>query len=44
VIGEVAQPPDPQRTWNAILSLQRAGLATVDPPGTPPTVRISPVI
>ena len=44
VMSEVAQPPDPQRTWNAILSLQRAGLMTVDPPGTPPAVRISPVI
>ena len=44
VMSEVAQPPDPQRTWNAILSLQQAGLMTVDPPGTPPAVRISPVI
>ena len=35
---------DPQRTWNAILSLRRAGLMTIDPPGPPPTVRISPVI
>ena len=35
---------DPQRTWNAILSLERAGLMTVDPPGSPPAVRISPVI
>jgi tetratricopeptide (TPR) repeat protein len=35
---------DPQRTWNAILSLRQAGLMTVDPPGTPPAVRISPVI
>ncbi len=43
-MSEVAQPPDPQRTWNAILSLQRAGLMTVDPPGTPPAVRISPVM
>src|SRR5689334_12766610 len=38
------QPMDPQRTWNAILSLRQAGLMTVDPPGTPPAVRISPVI
>jgi tetratricopeptide (TPR) repeat protein len=36
--------PDPQRTWNAILSLRQAGLMTVDPPGTPPAVRISAVI
>jgi tetratricopeptide (TPR) repeat protein len=35
---------DPQRTWNAILGLRQAGLMTVDPPGTPPAVRISPVI
>jgi tetratricopeptide (TPR) repeat protein len=35
---------DPQRTWNAILSLKQAGLMTVDPPGTPPAVRISPAI
>ncbi len=35
---------DPQRTWNAILCLERAGLMTVDPPGGPPAVRISPVI
>ena len=39
-----AQPADPQRTWNAILGLRQAGLMTVDPPGTPPAVRISPVI
>ena len=38
------QPMDPQRTWNAILSLRQAGLVTVDPPGTPPAVRISPVV
>jgi len=37
-------PADPQRTWNAILGLRQAGLMTVDPPGTPPAVRISPVI
>ena len=36
--------PDPQRTWNAILSLRQAGLMTIDPPGTPPAVRISAVI
>ena len=37
-------PADPQRTWNAIGSLRQAGLLTVDPAGTSPTVRISPVI
>ena len=40
--GELA--PDPQRTWNAILSLKQAGLMTIDPPGTPPVIRISPVL
>jgi tetratricopeptide (TPR) repeat protein len=35
---------DPQRTWNAIVSLRQAGLMTVDPPGTPPAVRISRVV
>ena len=35
---------DPQRTWNAIGSLRQAGLLTVDPSGTSPTVRIGPVI
>jgi tetratricopeptide (TPR) repeat protein len=39
-----ALPADPQRTWNAIGSLRQAGLLTVDPAGTSPTVRISPVI
>jgi len=39
-----AVPADPQRTWNAIGCLRQAGLLTVDPAGTSPTVRISPVI
>jgi tetratricopeptide (TPR) repeat protein len=39
-----APPADPQRTWNAIGSLRQAGLLTVDPSGSSPTVRISPVI
>jgi tetratricopeptide (TPR) repeat protein len=39
-----AQAAGPQRTWNAIGSLRRAGLLTVDPSGTSPTVRIGPVI
>ena len=42
--GAVPGTQDPQRTWNAVLSLKQAGLMTVDPPGTPPAVRISPVI
>jgi tetratricopeptide (TPR) repeat protein len=37
-------PMDPQRTWNAILSLRQAGLMTVDPPGTTPVVRFSQVV
>ncbi len=44
VTDDPAQPSDPQRTWNAILGLKQAGLMVVDPPGTPPAVRISPVI
>jgi tetratricopeptide (TPR) repeat protein len=39
-----ARAADPQRTWNAIGSLRQAGLLTVDPSGTSPTVRIGPVI
>src|SRR6266699_1800291 len=39
-----APAADPQRTWNAIGSLRKAGLLTVDQAGTSPTVRISPVI
>ncbi|MGD0243517.1 MAG: tetratricopeptide repeat protein [Streptosporangiaceae bacterium] len=42
--GSAGPPVDPQRTWNAIVGLRQAGLMTVDPPGTPPAVRISPVI
>lgn len=42
--GPAGQAPDPQRTWNAVLSLKRAGLMTIDPPGTPPAVRMSSVI
>jgi tetratricopeptide (TPR) repeat protein len=38
------QPADPQRIWNAVLSLRQAGLLTVDPPGALPAVWISPVI
>ena len=45
LIGDgAAPPPDPQRSWNAVLSLKQAGLMAIDPPGTPPAVRISPVI
>jgi len=42
--GDGGQPADPQRTWNAVLSLRQAGLLTVDPPGALPAVRISPVV
>jgi tetratricopeptide (TPR) repeat protein len=36
--------PDPKQAWTALLSLRQAGLLAVDQAGTPPTVRISPVI
>ena len=42
--GDGGQPADPQRAWNAILSLRQAGLLAVDPPDALPVVRISPVI
>ena len=35
---------DPNRAWRALLSLERVGLATIDPDTTPPTVRMSPVV
>ncbi len=45
LIGDgAAPPPDPQRSWNAVLSLKQAGLVAIDPPGTPPAVRMSPVV
>ena len=33
--GAAELAPDPQQTWNAILSLKHAGLMAVNPPGTP---------
>jgi tetratricopeptide (TPR) repeat protein len=35
---------DPKGAWGALLSLERAGLLAIDPAGTPPTVRMSPVV
>jgi len=35
---------DPERAWDAVLSLQHTGLLTVDPAATPPLVRISRVV
>jgi tetratricopeptide (TPR) repeat protein len=40
--GSVAQA-DPQRVWGDVLTLERAGLVTVDP-GRARTVRVSPVV
>jgi tetratricopeptide (TPR) repeat protein len=38
--GENAfQSPDPERTWNCVRALEQAGLLSVDPTTTPPTVR-----
>ena len=42
--GAAELAPDPQRTWNAILSLKQAGLMAINPPGTPPAIWMSPVI
>ena len=35
---------DPGRAWNALLTLERAGLLTIDTATTPPTLRINSVI
>jgi tetratricopeptide (TPR) repeat protein len=35
---------DPGVAWNALLSLERAGLLTVDSATTPPTVRMAPTV
>src|SRR5207245_394488 len=35
---------DPKGAWEALLSLERVGLLAIDPAGTPPTVRMSPVV
>jgi tetratricopeptide (TPR) repeat protein len=36
--------PDPGGAWNALLTLERAGLLTIDTATTPPTLRINSVI
>ncbi len=38
------RPADRERARGALLTLERAGLLAIDPPGTPPTVRMSSVI
>jgi tetratricopeptide (TPR) repeat protein len=35
---------EPNAAWSALLSLDRAGLLTMDPATTPPTIRMSPVV
>jgi len=35
---------DPERAWDAVLSLERTGLLAIDPATAPPTVRMSPVV
>jgi tetratricopeptide (TPR) repeat protein len=42
--GQGADPPDPQRAWSALLTLQRSGLVTIDPAATPPVVWVSPAL
>jgi tetratricopeptide (TPR) repeat protein len=42
--GAGGSPVDPSVAWNALLSLERAGLLTVDSATTPPTVRMTPTV
>ncbi len=42
--GRAADPVDPERSRNALLILERAGLLAIDLAATPPTVRMKPVI
>ena len=42
--GGGGAPVDPNVAWSALLSLERAGLLTVDSATTPPTVRMSPTV
>jgi hypothetical protein len=44
VSDTAGRAPDPKQAWTALLSLRQAGLLTVDQAGTPPTVRMSPVV
>jgi tetratricopeptide (TPR) repeat protein len=42
--GGGGSPVDPSVAWNALLSLERAGLVTVDSAATPPAVRMTPTV
>jgi tetratricopeptide (TPR) repeat protein len=42
--GGGGSPVDPNVAWSALLSLERAGLLTVDSATTPPTVRMTPTV
>jgi tetratricopeptide (TPR) repeat protein len=42
--GGGRSPVDPNVAWSALLSLERAGLLTVDSAATPPTVRMTPTV
>jgi tetratricopeptide (TPR) repeat protein len=42
--GGGGSPVDPSVAWNALLSLERVGLLTVDSATTPPTVRMTPTV
>jgi tetratricopeptide (TPR) repeat protein len=42
--GGGGSPVDPNVAWNALLSLERVGLLTVDSATTPPTVRMTPMV
>jgi tetratricopeptide (TPR) repeat protein len=35
---------DPERAWDAVLSLERTGLLAIDPASTPPAVWMSPMV
>src|SRR5487761_283518 len=39
-----AEPADPERAWDGVLSLERAGLLTIDAAGRSHPVRMSPVV
>jgi tetratricopeptide (TPR) repeat protein len=42
--GGGGSPVDPNVAWSALLSLERAGLLTVDSAATPPTIRMTPTV
>jgi hypothetical protein len=39
--GNAAQFPDPERIWSCVRALGQAGLVSIDPATSPPTVRIA---